>query len=512
MRLSWWPPSWESAKVQVVLLGLVCFCVPGAWNSITSMAGGLEDTSTTSAAVAALYACFALSSLAAPAVANRVGPRLTLFYGTIGYILYVLALLAAASSEAFRTGPAAKPVIVASGAVNGVCAGLLWTAQGQVIMAYPSDAFKGRYQALFWAIFNMGAVIGGLITFASNVDDDGTAHAQQHAGAHAAGGAHAASPATFAAFLAMMVAGACVALAMRDPSRRAVVRPDTRARVALAPLPDWRGEARATLALFRDARLVALVPLFLYSNFFYTFQFGGFNHRLFDVRSEGLNNVFYWGAQMAGAYLIGGYLDSSSSAGGGGPRRRAVRSFAGVAALVAASWALAGAGVGGLDAPPRAMDYSGSGAGDRGVFWTAWATYFMWGWCDAFVQCWAYWLMSQLPSPAAAAGANAAANAADGAGGGASRAAVLARYAGFYKCVQSVGAACAWGIDSAGAKASAQFNLNVALAAVCVLPTLWVARQLPASAAANDAVADEEGADAPLTSPTSPGDLELARL
>ena len=112
-------------------------------------------------------------------------------------------------------------------------------------------------------------------------------------------------------------------------------------------------------------------------------------------------------------------------------------------------------------------------------------------------------------SPAAAAGANAAA-ANDG--GGASRAAVLARYAGFYKCVQSVGAACAWGIDSAGAKASAQFNLNVALAAVCVLPTLWVARQLPASAAANDAVADEEGADAPLTSPTSPGDLELARL
>ena len=35
-------------------------------------------------------------------------------------------------------------------------------------MAYPTEYLKGRYQALFWCIFNLGAVIGGLITLATN--------------------------------------------------------------------------------------------------------------------------------------------------------------------------------------------------------------------------------------------------------------------------------------------------------------------------------------------------------
>ena len=36
---------WLAGRTQASLLGLVCFCVPGMWNSITSMAGGITDTS-----------------------------------------------------------------------------------------------------------------------------------------------------------------------------------------------------------------------------------------------------------------------------------------------------------------------------------------------------------------------------------------------------------------------------------------------------------------------------------
>jgi MFS family permease len=51
-----------------------------------------------------------------------------------------------------------------AGALLGVCAGLLWTAQGTIMMSYPHEASKGRYFAWFWAIFNMGAVIGSLVS------------------------------------------------------------------------------------------------------------------------------------------------------------------------------------------------------------------------------------------------------------------------------------------------------------------------------------------------------------
>ena len=79
----------KSSLSQVVLLSCVCFCVPGMWNSITSMAGGIEDTAAASLAIAWLYGCFAVFSLIAPIVNNTLGSRLTLFLGSLGYLLYL---------------------------------------------------------------------------------------------------------------------------------------------------------------------------------------------------------------------------------------------------------------------------------------------------------------------------------------------------------------------------------------------------------------------------------------
>jgi MFS family permease len=47
-----------------------------------------------------------------------------------------------------------------------VCAGLLWCAQGAIMMSYPPEESKGRYISWFWMIFNLGAVIGSLVCHA----------------------------------------------------------------------------------------------------------------------------------------------------------------------------------------------------------------------------------------------------------------------------------------------------------------------------------------------------------
>ena len=162
----------RSALSQVLLLGAICFCVPGMWNSITSMAGGIEDQAVVSTATAWLYGCFAVTSILAPVANNKLGSRATLFLGTLGYLIYVVSLWCALCPDMLPRMHSITPratrcrtyartggtFVVVAGAINGVCAALLWTAQGTLIMSYPSKDTKGIYLSYFWIIFNIGAV------------------------------------------------------------------------------------------------------------------------------------------------------------------------------------------------------------------------------------------------------------------------------------------------------------------------------------------------------------------
>ncbi|SJL05216.1 uncharacterized protein ARMOST_08582 [Armillaria ostoyae] len=51
--------------------------------------------------------------------------------------------------------------------------------------------------------------------------------------------------------------------------------------------------------------------MFFASNWFYTWQFSGFNGAIFNIRARGLNNVCYWISQIIGSILIG-LLDRKS--------------------------------------------------------------------------------------------------------------------------------------------------------------------------------------------------------
>ena len=45
---------------------------------------------------------------------------------------------------------------------------MLWTAQGSLMMAYPTEAQKGTFIAIFWAILSLGGVIGSAVAFGQN--------------------------------------------------------------------------------------------------------------------------------------------------------------------------------------------------------------------------------------------------------------------------------------------------------------------------------------------------------
>ena len=142
-------PYYASPSTQLVLVGLVCFLCPGMFNAVNGLGGGGQvDATVANNSNVALYSTFSVVGFFAGTLVNRLGIKLTLSFGGFGYFIYVASFLS------FNHNQNAGFNIFA-GALLGVCAGLLWAAQGAIMMSYPSEGSKGRYISWFWMIFNL---------------------------------------------------------------------------------------------------------------------------------------------------------------------------------------------------------------------------------------------------------------------------------------------------------------------------------------------------------------------
>lgn len=156
---NWEAPWFASPDMQLYLVSFVCFLCPGMYNAVTGLGGGGQVNPTdVNNANTALYSTFAVVGFFAGSIANRIGLRITLSLGGFGYFLYTAALLSYNINQ--NAG-----FLIFAGALLGVCAGLLWCAQGAVMMSYPHEHEKGKYIAIFWVIFNLGGVIGSLVSY-----------------------------------------------------------------------------------------------------------------------------------------------------------------------------------------------------------------------------------------------------------------------------------------------------------------------------------------------------------
>lgn len=104
----------------------------------------------------ALYSAFAVFGFFGGTFINKLGVKYTLAFGGVGYCVYAASLLASVHADVSGFN-------IFAGVFLGICAGLLWTAQGTIMISYPHEHEKGHYFAWFWGIFNMGAVIGSLV-------------------------------------------------------------------------------------------------------------------------------------------------------------------------------------------------------------------------------------------------------------------------------------------------------------------------------------------------------------
>ncbi|KAJ2509208.1 hypothetical protein IWW47_000098 [Coemansia sp. RSA 2052] len=425
---------YNSPLTQVVIMSIVCFLCPGMFNALNAMGGGGQiDRDASNNANTGLYCTFIVFGVLGGAIVNLLGVRWTIFFSGLTYSLY-------SASYIYLNHTGSGAFTIATGPILGIGAGILWSAQGMIMMSYPVESHKGRYIAIFWVIFNLGGVIGGIVPFVSNYHQSDNKKAVPL------------SDAGYIVFVALEALGAACALLLAPPSR--VIRDDG-SHVVLITYTSVRREAIEILRLFRNRWMLLLVPMSIVSNFFYSYQWGAFNGSLFTVRTRGLNSMLYWASQMAAAYAISLLHDYRPIS----RRRRAIISLAVLTVLANVVWGctlsvqtkythgpLASGET--TDYPGGLIDFAEAHRAAGPI-----ALYCAMGVVDALWQSFAYWIIGTMTNDSL----------------------MLARYAGFYKGMQSLGATAAWQLDAHSVPLLSQLIVNWVLLDIAIPFMLYVA-------------------------------------
>lgn len=231
----------------------------------------------------------------------------------------------------------------------------------------------------------------------------------------------AVSDGTYISFLVLTFLGACLSWTLVDAKH--VVRRDG-SRIILMKHPTWKTEIIGLWeTLWSDPYVILLFPMFFASNWFYTYQFQDVNLARFNIRTRALNSTLYWLAQIFGALIFGFALDFPNI-------RRTSRAKAAWVVMFVLTIGIWGGGYAfqmkytRKDTAPEAdhpLLYDWTSKGYVGPMFL----YISYGFYDAAWQTCVYWFMGAISNNSRK----------------------LAHFAGFYKGIQSAGAAIIFRLD-----------------------------------------------------------------
>ena len=356
------PPWYRTPTVQAATLGIVFFWVFAAYTTVQFYSASTYGPELAADCVSAVYLTFTLTCLVSPGIINKFGCRVSMFVGVLGYANLVLASLIyfQHGGENVRW---ARRLVVAGGAILGIGASMLWTAQGRLILQYASKAeelesnksfqmennssigncnyeksnnpsmsrtrsYTGSLMSIFWAIFQCSSLVGGSISFVYyNQKPEG-------------------STSLYTLFLGFILIGAIFSQFLLPPCMlrskdTANDYKDLELKSEQTPLTvdvesiaeyargesqhssetikedlsqqSWLEEARGTIRIVLTREMVSLSLLFLYTGFNQPYQQATFGNRFFTKRSIGAELIIFHLMEILGAIIVGWFLDNDKS-------------------------------------------------------------------------------------------------------------------------------------------------------------------------------------------------------
>lgn len=272
---------------NILAVGLAFAVLFSAYNPLQNYVSSLVPGSLGQQSLAVLYTVCALSVFAAPAITDAWGPKLTMIFGAACYVVYMLSLT-----------DLAAPLVLSASAVIGFGSALLWVAVGVFVTQNSTPATYGFNSGLFWAVFQLNAIVGNLVTWAVFPSLSSTTALYLGFAVVAAAGTLSLlflrAPRADAAPVRGAAQGLLLELAAEEAAARAAEKrlasrdaAGRGGRGVLGTLADaGRGACRAA-ALMKRLDMLLLLPVFFFSGAELAFWTGEFTQEL-NVNSIGL--------------------------------------------------------------------------------------------------------------------------------------------------------------------------------------------------------------------------------
>ncbi|KAL0938550.1 DUF895 domain membrane protein [Colletotrichum truncatum] len=418
---------------QATVIGLCAFFAPGLYNAMQSTgAGGQQTPYLVMSANAVLGVMMVVTCSLGSVMANKIGLKNALIFGTTGYAIYSASLY---TNNRYGT----EWFVYVGSAACGITAGIFWAAEGAIMISYPEDQKRGRYLAYWLAYRNGGSIVGGAINLAFNSTGKTTGKLDWR---------------TYVVFVALQCLGPFVAMLLSPPEK--VQRQDGR-RVAKAEKIPTIAELKAVSKILIRKDFLLVFPFFFYATFLLSYA-GSYLSLYFSVRSRALASLVSALAQITANFFFGHFLDWTKLT----ISQRAKFAYIGMMALFGGTWIWATIiqREYGLNAP--ALDWSDTGFG-RG-----WALYIILQVNFALAYNYGYWLAGYMARDPAE----------------------IIRFTSTVRAVEAAGGAVASGISSTHAPLLAAVGVNFGLWALALVPTYFVVRSLDFGV--SETILDEE--------------------
>ncbi|KAJ3548019.1 hypothetical protein NM208_g1208 [Fusarium decemcellulare] len=406
---------------QATVVGLCAFLAPGLYNAMQSTgAGGQQTPYLVMAANSVLGVMMVVTCSLGSVVANKVGLKNALIFGTTGYCVYAASLY---TNNRYGT----EWFVYLGATACGITAGIFWAAEGAIMISYPEDSQRGRYLAYWLAYRNGGSIIGGIINLAFNYSGKSTGKLDWR---------------TYIVFVALQCITPFVALLLSPPNK--VQRGDGQA-VKTAEKIHTLAEVKEVLKILVRKDFLLVVPFFFYATFLLSYA-GSYLSLYFSVRARALASLVSALAQITANIFFGSFLDWKRFT----LNQRARYSYIGMMALFGGTWIWGAVVQHGYELNKPALDWVDDGFG-RG-----WAFYIMMQVNFALAYNYGYWLAGYMARTPAE----------------------IVRLTSTVRAVEAAGGAVASGISSTHAPLIAALGVNFGLWGLAVIPTYFVARTI----------------------------------
>ncbi|KAK7511795.1 major facilitator superfamily domain-containing protein [Phyllosticta citriasiana] len=249
---------------QAVIPGLISFTQPEIWSALNNLgADGQAEPSVVNAANVITFAIKVFGEPIASVVANVIGVKQVIVFGTIGHVPYSAALYCNSA-----IGP--QWFLIFGSVTCGLSASALWSAEATVAVGYPEPTRRGICVSIWLALHKLGSIIGSAIQLALNKDGSTTGSI---------------STQTYLVLVAIQCLGLPLAFLLSPPDK--LIRTNGKKPTIPSHGRSWRAQTQEFFRILRRKDMLLLIPAFITSGWDQAYQ-GNYLTAYFSVRSRAL--------------------------------------------------------------------------------------------------------------------------------------------------------------------------------------------------------------------------------